>query len=63
MHAGTQGRACPFCPALVFQGQSARILLDQLPTVDKVLPAKKLGQLTGQTHQKVLLTLQELFAV
>jgi len=58
----SQGFDAPFRPALTFQGQRGRILLDQLRTVDKLRLVKKRGQLTTQTHQKVLLTLQELFA-
>ena len=59
----SKGFDAPFRPALTFQGTSGRILLDQLRTVDKVRLVKKLGALTAQTHQKVMKTLQELFAV
>ena len=58
----SQGFDAPFRPTLTFQGKSGRILLDQIRTVDKARLVKKLGALSTQTHQKVLLTLQELFA-
>ena len=58
----SQGFDAPFRPALTFQGTSGRILLDQIRTIDKTRLVKKLGSLTAQTRQKVLLTLQELFA-
>ncbi len=58
----SQGFDTPFRPALTFQGKSGRILLDQMRTVDKMRLVKKLGNLTAQTHQKVLNTLQELFS-
>ncbi|MEY5028174.1 MAG: mRNA interferase PemK [Pseudomonadota bacterium] len=58
----SQGFDAPFRPALTFQGTNGRILLDQIRTVDKARLVKKLGTLSAQTHQKVLKTLQELFA-
>lgn len=58
----SQGFDAPFRPTLTFQGTSGRILLDQIRTVDKARLVKKLGTLTAQTHQKVMKTLQELFA-
>ena len=42
--------------------QRLRILLDQIRTVDKLRLVKKLGALSAQTQQKMLGTLQELFA-
>ena len=59
----SQGFDAPFRPTLTFRGTSGRILLDQVRTVDKARLVKKLGTLTTQTHQKVMKTLQELFAV
>jgi mRNA-degrading endonuclease toxin of MazEF toxin-antitoxin module len=60
---GQTGQAgAPFRPTLTFQGKSGRILLDQIRTVDKARLVKKLGVLSTQTHQKALLSLQELFA-
>jgi mRNA interferase MazF len=58
----SQGFDAPFRPSLTFQGTNGRILLDQIRTVDKARLVKKLGTLSAQTHQKVLKTLQELFA-
>lgn len=58
----SKGFDAPFRPAVTFQGTSGRILLDQVRTVDKVRLVKKLGALTAQTRQKMLSTLQELFA-
>ena len=59
----SKGFEAPFRPALTFQGTSGRILLDQIRTVDKARLVKKLGTLTAQTHQRVMSTLQEMFAV
>lgn len=59
----SKGFEAPFRPALTFQGTSGRILLDQIRTVDKARLVKKLGKLTAQTHQRVMNTLQEMFAV
>ena len=59
----SKGFEAPFRPALTFQGTSGRILLDQIRTVDKARLVKKLGTLTAQTHQRVMNTLQEMFAV
>lgn len=58
----SQGFDAPFRPAITFQSKSGHILLDQIRTVDKTRLVKKLGNLTAQTHQKVLNTLQELFS-
>lgn len=59
----SKGFEAPFRPTLTFQGTSGRILLDQIRTVDKARLVKKLGTLTAQTHQRVMSTLQEMFAV
>lgn len=59
----TKGFDAPFRPTLTFQGTAGRLLLDQIRTVDKARLVKRLGSLTAQTHQKVMATLQEMFAV
>ena len=58
----SKGFDAPFRPAVTFQGTSGSILLDQVRTVNKVRLVKKQGALTAQTRQKMLSTLQELFA-
>lgn len=58
----SQGFEAPFRPSLSFKGTAGRILLDQLRTVDKARLIKKLGTLSAPNHQKMLHTLQELFA-
>lgn len=44
-------------PRVVFQGKSARILLDQLRTVDKVRLVEKMGTIDPELWQKTLLAL------
>ena len=58
----SSGFDAPFRPPLTFQGTKGRILLDQIRTVDKLRLVKKLGALSAHTQQKMLGTLQELFA-
>lgn len=58
----SQGFDARFRPALTFQGTKGRILLDQIRTIDKTRLVKRLGALSAATQQKVLLTLQEVFA-
>lgn len=58
----SKGFDAPFRPQLTLQAARGRILLDQLRTVDKALFVKKLGAVSGTTQQKILMTLQEVFA-
>jgi len=58
----SKGFDAPFRPRFTFQATKGRILLDQLRTVDKARFVKKLGAVSGTTQQKILMTLQEVFA-
>lgn len=58
----SKGIDAPFRPQLTFQATKGRILLDQLRTVDKARCVKKLGAVSGTMQQKILMTLQEVFA-
>lgn len=58
--AGSHGY--PFRIACRFDGRDGHVVLDQVRTVDRERLAKRLGQLTASTMEKVLSTLQEMFA-
>ena len=58
----SHGFDAPFRSTLTFQWTAGRLLLDQIRTVDMARLVKRLGSLTAQTHQEVMVTLQELFA-
>ena len=45
-----------------FKSKQGQVMLDQLRTVDKQRLVKKQGQLSSEDVQKVLATLQEMFA-
>lgn len=45
-----------------FQGKKGQIVLDQIRTVDKRRLIKNLGSISSSSKQKVLRTLQEMFA-
>lgn len=45
-----------------FQGKKGQIVLDQIRTVDKSRLIKKLGSISSTAEEKVLNTLQEMFA-
>jgi len=47
---------------VTFQGQSGKIALDQLRTVDKVRLVRKLGDLTGEEASRVIACLGQMFA-
>lgn len=47
---------------LTFQGKSGLVLLDQLRTLDKVRLVQRLGAVQSATLEKILITLQEVFA-
>jgi mRNA interferase MazF len=42
-------------PEVIFQGKSARILLDQLRCVDKIRLGKKMGKIDAKAWHGVLL--------
>ncbi len=45
-----------------FQGKKGQIVLDQIRTVDKSRLIKNLGSISSTAEEKVLNTLQEMFA-
>ncbi|MCP9292731.1 type II toxin-antitoxin system PemK/MazF family toxin [Gracilimonas sediminicola] len=45
-----------------FQGKKGQIVLDQIRTVDKTRLIKSLGTISSSAEEKVLSTLQEMFA-
>ena len=45
-----------------FQGKKGQIVLDQIRTVDKSRLIKSLGRISSSAEEKVLSTLQEMFA-
>ena len=60
MNTGSQPAA--FRIGLTFQGQSGPLLLDQVRPLDKVRLVKRLGAVHPATLQKLLTTLQSVFA-
>ena len=54
--------AYPFRIACRFDGRDGHVVLDQVRTVDRERLAKRMGRLTASTMEKVLSTLQEMFA-
>ena len=58
----TKSRAAPLRVAVTHGGQKGWILLDQLPAVEKVRLAKRLGAVSAKTLTSTLSTLQEVFA-
>jgi mRNA interferase MazF len=61
MTTGLQPAA--FRIGLTFQGKSGLVLLDQVRTLDKVRLVKRLGAVHPATLQKLLTTLQAVFAL
>jgi mRNA interferase MazF len=58
----TGGKLYPSRIACMFEGKEARIVLDQIRTVDKVRLARRLGRIDELTQGQVLSALSELFA-
>lgn len=58
----TGGKDYPTRIPVNFQGQSGRVALDQLRTVDRVQLVRKLGDLSPEEATRVLLCLGEMFA-
>jgi mRNA interferase MazF len=46
----------------IFQGKKGQIVLDQIRTVDKSRLINNLGRISSSAQEKVLITLQEMFA-
>jgi len=57
----TGARPAPYRIPVTFQGKRGLILLDQLRTLDKVRPVKRLGNIASTTLASALQTLQKLF--
>jgi mRNA interferase MazF len=58
----SQGRDYPTRVACVFDGTSGQIVLDQLRTVDKRRLLKRIGTITNDEQETVLVVLAEMFA-
>jgi mRNA interferase MazF len=58
----TKGRPYPTRVPCRFQGKEGQIVLDQIRTVDKARLAKRLGRISAETQQSLLVTLAEMFA-
>ena len=58
----SKGFAAPFRVPVAHAGTKGLIVLDQMRAVDKQRLVKKLGQVSAKTMERVLKTLQELFA-
>jgi len=58
----TQGREYPTRVPVRFQRKNGQVVLDQIRTVDKMRLVKRLGKIDDGTAQKVLATLNEMFA-
>lgn len=58
----SKGFAAPFRVPVTHAGTKGLIVLDQMRAVDKQRLVKKFGQVSAKTMERVLKTLQELFA-
>ena len=58
----TKGRSYPTRVPCTFQGKRGQVVLDQIRTVDKARIIRRLGTISPAVQQKVLDTLQEMFA-
>lgn len=58
----TGGHAYPFRIRCQFQRQTGHVVLDQVRTVDASRLVRRLGALSSPTMDRVLVTLQEMFA-
>ncbi len=58
----TRGRPYPTRVSCAFQGKRGQIVLDQIRTVDKTRLVRRLGSVSAGVRQRVLDTLQEMFA-
>ena len=58
----SKGFTAPFRVPVTHAGTKGLIVLDQMRAVDKQRLVKKLGQVSAKTMERVLKTLQELFA-
>ncbi|MEW6239006.1 MAG: type II toxin-antitoxin system PemK/MazF family toxin [Candidatus Omnitrophota bacterium] len=58
----TKGRQYPTRIACKFEGKDGQIVLDQIRSVDKTRLVRKLGRISKQDQDAVLITLAEVFA-
>ena len=58
----TKGRDYPTRVKCTFEGKEGQVVLDQIRTVDKIRLVKKLGKISVNTQQEVLVVLMEMFA-
>lgn len=58
----TGGHAYPFRVRCQFRRKAGHVVLDQLRTVDTRRLVRRLGSLSATAQQRVLVTLQEMFA-
>lgn len=58
----TKGRRYPTRVSVTFQDKVGQIVLDQIRTIDKSRLIRKLGLISKQTQNRVLLVLNEMFA-
>ena len=58
----TRGRPYPTRVSCAFGGKRGQIVLDQIRTVDKTRLVRRLGSVSAGVRQRVLDTLQEMFA-
>ncbi|MBC8400648.1 MAG: type II toxin-antitoxin system PemK/MazF family toxin [Candidatus Marinimicrobia bacterium] len=58
----TKGNLYPSRVPIKFQNKTGKIVLDQIRTIDKTRLIQKLGQINKITRQKVLSTLNDIFA-
>ena len=59
----TGGYAYPFRVACRFRGRAGHIVLDQIRTVDQERFVRRVGQVPAGTLTRVLMVLQDMFAV
>lgn len=58
----TKGQAYPSRVAYTFQGKDGQVVLDQIRTIDKSRLVRKLGRISPEVQEEVLLSLAEMFA-
>jgi mRNA interferase MazF len=59
----TKIRLYPTRVPVVFKGKKGQIVLDQVRTLDKSRLVKRLGKVSSQTAERVLVLLQEMFTL
>lgn len=59
----TKGRNYPTRISCKFQGKTGQVVLDQIRTVDKGRLVRRLGKIDKKTKMRVILVLNEMFAL